>query len=1143
VLIQGRVDSARAANQDQWNPAQMFQSLYVSDRVRTLTASRSAILFIDETQVKLNAGAVLTVQQVKTTAGTSTTLNLLEGEGWFRTKNPSSNLTIRTARAAVAIRGTEINLVVRGNDTVLTVTEGAAELSNDAGAILVNAGEEGTATPGVTPTKRTLLNPEDAVQWVLYYPTRIAWHDLPASAGTGAASAGFDRLKAGDPAGAIAAFQPTVQTDPWSRVGTGIALRQLGNSTEARSMLAQPVASPEADVERRAELAAAALASGDAASARAELEATIAASPNALRPLVMLSELELTQNRKAEALSLARRAVAARPDSVAAHVAAAEAAQAAFDLPEARRHLDAAIAIDPTDVRALVDRARVRFGAGDTVGAREDADQASTRAANESQVRSLMGFIKLAAGDEAGARADFEAAIGRDSALGEPHLGLGLVNFRAKQYEDGLLEMLTATLLEPKVSLYQSYLGKAYYELGRFPEGLAALASAKRLDPRDPTPWLYSSFFLRDLNRHVDALDELRRAITLNDNRAVYRSRLLLDRDMATKNVSLARVYNQLGFSAWGAYEALNSLNADLTNASAHLFMADTYGQLPDRTQALSSELDQYFIYSPVNLNSFNNFAEYTSLFERPRNQVTVTQGGGERDYFSTVVRTQSGNQRFAHTAFVDYYQRNGSRPEEPDERVQGTFLGKVAFGPSSDLFVTLIGVKQEEGKDNNAPVLVGEFPLQVNVTEIVDNPDPTFTHTGDQADATLGFKRFWTPGSALTLTANAGWIGNKDANPDATNFACTDNPISRIIGQDLTRIEGQSNRFVETPVRRFNVQAQQASRFGRHQVLLGGDYSRRRIAFRCHDSITSAIPGLLPEPFIVDQESSAVQDNAGGYIRDDIEVNRRLHVTLGVHYVDGTYRDPLKNTPDFSFSRWNPYAGASIRLSRVTVVHAAAFRNTNADFIGSRIAPPTVAGFLFERNEFPTANRDEGDLAVQNTWSRSYLEARLFVQRTVAPAFTYVPPELEPYRALVIPPDADFRARGFNIFFNQIVTRRFSLFADEQYVRNDATLVDRRDNQVRLGLNYIHPSGIFARVSTRLLNQRFFNTPVVGLPESSYALTDADLSYEFYRKRFLLTGTIRNLFDRRFTAVIDGLSVEPSLPYRTAIVTLRWRL
>src|SRR5262245_16579457 len=238
VLIQGRVDSAPAGAQEQWNPARLFQPLFVSDRVRTLTASRSAILFIDETQVKLNAGAVLTVQQIKTTSGTSTTLNLLEGEGWFRTKNPSSGLTIKTPRAAAAIRGTEINIAVRGNDAVLTVAEGAAEFSNDAGSILVNAGEEATATPGQIPVKRTLLNPEDAVQWVLYYPARVAWRDFPAASRAGVARAGFDRLIAGDPTGAAREFQATRTADPWSRIGAAIALRQLGDPAQARAVLA-----------------------------------------------------------------------------------------------------------------------------------------------------------------------------------------------------------------------------------------------------------------------------------------------------------------------------------------------------------------------------------------------------------------------------------------------------------------------------------------------------------------------------------------------------------------------------------------------------------------------------------------------------------------------------------------------------------------------------------------------------------------------------------------------------------------------------------------------------------------------------------------------------------------------------------------
>jgi tetratricopeptide (TPR) repeat protein len=1138
VLIQGKVDSAVTSGQEQWLPARLFQPLFVSDRVRTLTASRSAILFIDETQVKLNAGAVLTVQQIKTTGGASTTLNLLEGEGWFRTKNPSSGLTIRTPRAAAAIRGTEINIVVRGNDAVLTVTEGAAEFSNDAGAILVNAGEEATATPGQPPTKRTLLNPEDAVQWVLYYPSYLAWHDFPAASRAGAAGGGFERLAAGDATGALASFRAALATDPWSRIGAAIALRQLGDPVQARTLLSETTLSGEAEVERRTELAAVALAIGDAAAARAELESLLAVSPGALRPLVMLSELHLTQNRTADAAAAAQRASAAHPGSVAAHLAAAQAAQAAFDLDAARRELDAAIAIDPTDVRALVNRARIRFGIGDSEGARQDAARAAARAPDDAQLRSLLGFIRMAEGDTAAALGDFEAAIGSDGALGEPHLGLGLLHFRAGRHDDGLLEMLTATLLEPKVSLYQSYLGKAYYQLQRFPEGLAALASAKHLDPRDPTPWLYSSFFLRDLNRQVESLDELRRAIALNDNRAVYRSRLLLDRDLATKNVSLAKIYNQLGFEAWGAFEALNSLNADLTNSSAHLFLAETYGNLPDRTQAQSSELDQYFLYAPVNLNSFNNFSEYTSLFERPFKQLTITGGSGNRSHGTTTVRTQSGNARFAHTAFVSFDREDGSRLDQADHRVQGTAVMKFSFDAATNMFAVFTGVTDVEGQDHDRVVSIGTFPYQASFQQIVEQPDPTFTLRTTIAEATLGFTHFWAPGAVLTLKSDALSVGAENHDPDATFAFC---PSELGLG-DLSPLSATSDARLAMPYRGVTFQAQQSARLKRHQFVAGGDYTWRHKTRRCHDFVTSTVySGSLS----ADAEEFASETTAAAYLRDDIALTRWAHATIGARYVDGTYQAPGETA--FRFRHFNPYGGVSLRVGPSTMVHAAAFRNTNSDFLSASIAPPTVAGFVLERNELPSTVRKEAGVAVQNSWRGSFVEARGFVRRSNARAFIVSPedvdPILAPYAHLLTPPDADFSSRGVTLSYNQIVTRRIALFMDDQYITRDATMVDRHDNQARVGVNYIHPSGIYAKVATRVLSQSFSNTQVDGLPDGSFALTDASMQYEFARKRGLLTWTVTNLFNRRFRTVIEGLSVEAPLPFRVVALTLRWRM
>lgn len=85
VALKGRVEHTPAP-QEQWTAARIFQPLLVAERVRTMEASRAAILFIDETQVKLNAGAVLTVREVRRSGGGPTSLELSKGEGWFRTK-------------------------------------------------------------------------------------------------------------------------------------------------------------------------------------------------------------------------------------------------------------------------------------------------------------------------------------------------------------------------------------------------------------------------------------------------------------------------------------------------------------------------------------------------------------------------------------------------------------------------------------------------------------------------------------------------------------------------------------------------------------------------------------------------------------------------------------------------------------------------------------------------------------------------------------------------------------------------------------------------------------------------------------------------------------------------------------------------
>ena len=159
---------------------------------------------------------------------------------------------------------------------------------------------------------------------------------------------------------------------------------------------------------------------------------------------------------------------------------------------------------------------------------------------------------------------------------------------------------------------------------------------AKALDPRDPTPWYYDAILKQTQNRPVDALDDLRESIARNDDRAVYRSRLLLDQDAAARDASLARAFDDVGFQHLGVLSASDALGQDPTNPSAHRLLADIYAQTPRYdiarvSESLQSQLLQPLTLTPVqpslvtrDLNILRasgptqvGVNEFNSLFER----------------------------------------------------------------------------------------------------------------------------------------------------------------------------------------------------------------------------------------------------------------------------------------------------------------------------------------------------------------------------------------------------------------------------------------------------------------------------------------------------------------------------------------------
>ena len=129
-----------------------------------------------------------------------------------------------------------------------------------------------------------------------------------------------------------------------------------------------------------------------------------------------------------------------------------------------------------------------------------------------------------------------------------------------------------------------------------------------------PVP-LNDAIRMQTINRPVEALQDLQQSIELNDNRAIYRSSLKLDQDLAARSASLGRIYKDLGFEQRALVEGWKSVNADPSDYSGHRFLADSYSALPRHEIARVSELLQSQLLQPINIAPIQPQLAETNLF------------------------------------------------------------------------------------------------------------------------------------------------------------------------------------------------------------------------------------------------------------------------------------------------------------------------------------------------------------------------------------------------------------------------------------------------------------------------------------------------------------------------------------------------
>jgi tetratricopeptide (TPR) repeat protein len=509
-------------------------------------------------------------------------LNL--GHGLLQLFSPgAAPLDVMTPFVTAGVEGTEFFVLSTGSLVEVGVGEGEVRVRHRRGELLLMSGEATWATRDQPPTQKIPINPKDQVRWAIHYPP-VMWDEPPPGRLDYRVDTAWRAWRSGNLAAAIAAIRNVdpAGVDPMSRDYLGAILVSVGRTDEAGTFLGCP---DSPGTSRR-----------NGSAERARITPTATPRAHALCAIVAVARNEPTRG-----LEEAQQAVALDPSDVGAQVALSYALQAALRLEEAESLLINFNRFDNALIEARL--AEVEFYLGRIEAAREAADHAVRLTPSLSRPYSILGFAALANNNLAAAAHSFRLAAARDRADPLPRIGLGLTAIRGGALATGRAEMETAVALDPVSSVFRSYLGKAYASEQNYDAARREWMLAQELDPRDPTAFLYRAFAERALNRPAEALADVNRSIERNDYRAVYRSRLLLDQDLATRTADLASIYRDLGFEQAALVEGYKSVNADPANPAAHRFLSETFLALPRHESASDSELLQSLLLQPLDVN------------------------------------------------------------------------------------------------------------------------------------------------------------------------------------------------------------------------------------------------------------------------------------------------------------------------------------------------------------------------------------------------------------------------------------------------------------------------------------------------------------------------------------------------------------
>lgn len=1115
---------------ERWIPARTNQVMQLRDLIRTSFKSRASVRLTDQSVLRMSQ--LTTVQILPPKKSTDRNLiNFQRGLSYLLNREDPGTTEFVTPSASGAIRGTEFHVAVDDNGaTVITMIDGSVDLTNDFGSLNITSGEQATVDPGQAPRKTAVLDAINIIQWALYYPGILDINELPPL--NPAFNESVRAYRVGNLLQALDSLPATSpDTNPATRIYTAAVLLAVGLVDEATTQIQGLMVNGGTDSTQQSELA------------------------SALRKLIVAVKNQQWEDEKGL-------------ETATGWMAESYYRQSRGDLGGAMEAALEATNRSPEFGFAWVRLAELEFGFGLRKRATEHMLKGLEYAPENAQALTLQGFLAAAGNEFHAATLYFDKAISLDPALGNAWLGKGLLKIHAGEVSEGRADIQTAAALEPTRAVFRSYLGKAWNNQGDNPRGMKELGLAKKLDPSDPTSWLYSAIINREQNRINEAISDMTYSKDLNQNRRVFRSSSLLDQDQAVRGVNLANMYRDVGMTEFSIREATRAVNYDYANASAHLFLANSYYEKRDlygvnnryETPWLN-ELLLANLMAPVGAGSLSqniSLQEYSSLFREDGltllNQSELFSNGNWQQFTS-----QGGT--FGDIEYSVDLVHLELQKERPNSDYDVTTLYtkvKYQMTPEDSLFV--MGVFND-ASGGDLTQYYNHYSTAANATGARDGYSPTRRFESEQKPSVIvGYKHDWNPENTTLLIA-----GRLDEDTIVRDSA-PQSLILRRVGGSVGQIQSNSDFSLdfERNALFHSVETQHIWQRDAHRAIMG---------IRGQDGsqdVNSLLVSNTSNPFVssltLDQDFSLDQQRLSIYSYYYWDIFQTLQLNAGVSYdylkyplnvglpPIGPEEDIERGVyPKFGLT-WNPIDNLYLRGAYTRSLGGALFDTS------FRIEPTQVSGFtqafrslIPESISGPIAGTefDTYGLSIDYVFpTQTYVgvEAQLLEssssQRLGAFTSSGFPPVVD--TATSFSQDTDFREKSLLITLNQLLGEVITVggnykitYADLSsssseipttipsastvHFNNEAWL-----HQISLDGYYNLPNGFFTHLNamwTQQSNQNY--TP--DIPGDDFWQLNAFVGWRFMQRKAEVRLGIINITDQDYR--LNPLTLYNELP------------